>query len=101
MKDTYNYRLNCEGIIDGTIVSFKAVNREEADAEMQRHINAMTRNGIGFSFVRTGTLTPAQVMGAQGGAKSRRTITTKQQAALQKARRMSKQNASARITRKP
>lgn len=92
MKDTYNYRLNCEGIVDGTIVSLRAIDREEADAEMQRHIEAMTRNGIGFSFVRTGRLNTAQIMGAQGGAKSKRTISKKDQAKMQKARRIAKQN---------
>lgn len=100
MKETYNYRLNCEGIIDGTIVSFKASNREAADAEMKHHIEKMTRKGIGFAFVRTGAMTSAQITGAQGGAKSKRTITKKQQASLQKARRIAKQNVPHHLPRK-
>lgn len=92
MKDTYNYRLNCEGIINGTIVSIKSSSRKEADARMQRQIESATKTGIGFSFVRIGKLTPAQIMGAQGGAKSKRTITKKQQDALQKARSLARQN---------
>lgn len=94
MKTTYNYRLNCEGIIDGTIVSFKADSREEADAEMKKTVAKCRQHPMGYSFVRCGKMTSAQVTGSQGGAKSKRTITKRQQAAMQKARRASKKNVA-------
>jgi hypothetical protein len=87
MKQVYNYRLHCDGIIDGTLVSFRAESREQADAQMAAHIANMQRGKIGYSFVRCGKLTMAQLTGSVGGAKSKREISPRQQAAMQKARR--------------
>lgn len=86
----YNFKITAkDSVINGVKVSTRANTEEEARAKCVESIKNATRD-LGLESLEclgTGKLTPAQMMGASGGKKSKRVITPDQQKKMQEARR--------------
>lgn len=85
----YHYQLRDAGILDGTVMTVTAATRHEANVTAINHLltiqTGMPKARI--EFLASGNVSAAALMGAKGGAKSKRKITKTQQAAMQKARK--------------
>jgi hypothetical protein len=86
---TYNYTLKCKGILNNTLTSVRANSREEADKKVNARLESskLEIQSSQFVFRSEGNMTIAQICGASGGQKSKRSITPEQQAKMQAARK--------------
>lgn len=97
----YNFKLQCgNAIIDGTKISVKAKDEHAARVKLVDALRKATRdlNVESLVLLGTGKLTPAQMLGAAGGKKSKRVITPEDQRKMQKARQR-KSSENREITR--
>ena len=89
----YNFKIECSNeTFNGVKVSVKAEGEAEARAKVEASMKRATKelSVSALRFLGTGKLTPAQMLGAVGGTKSRRAITEAQQRAMQEARKSTK-----------
>lgn len=85
----YNYKIECgDAVMNGVKVSAKAESDEAARVKILESMKKATRelDVTGLQLLGTGKLTPAQMLGAAGGKKSRRSISPEHQKKMQEGR---------------